>query len=297
MGANAEPLPMWRLAFELPGFLRVSWVSDRARQVWGPRLRRVAECWPELELLAVAEHVRPCCTVCVDPDALETQAGRWREMGLTGLAFSWVGSRGGIPPSRPASPEPFHYRVAIGRTADVASFKAAYDAADHMEIGRLLGYPACCTAFLCEHRAWAGKDSTWLAVAGSGAMTGATRTAVLDPLPACNLPWRHLDITPVAHLPCSFRCAPTQALMDRIVAAGRQSGYGQELSWLGDVLAWPVEWSALHGIAEVKTPVLKFCTGTEPTADKYTVRLNGTRYPAEGARGTRFPYRAPDVAR
>jgi hypothetical protein len=297
MGADAEPFRMERLGFELPEFLRISWVSDRARQVWEPRLQRIGECQQALEVLAVAEQVRPCCTVCVDPEALNAQSVLWREMGLIGLPFSTVRSGNGRPsPALQAAPrEAFYHRVAIGRTADVSCFKAAYEAADHQEIGRLLGYPACCTAFLCDHPTLAGKDSTWLGVAGSEAMTGETRIAVLDPLPACNLPWRRLNIRSVAHLPCGFMCAPTQRLMDRIVTVGTESGYAQEMRWLSDVLSWPVEWSALHGIAEVKTPILKYCTNTEPTAGKYTVRLNGMRYPAEGARGARFSYGARDL--
>jgi hypothetical protein len=59
------------------------------------------------------------------------------------------------------------------------------------------------------------------------------------------------------------------------------------------VLSWPVEWSGLHGIAEIKTPVLKISARTDATAEKYTVRWSGTGYPDEGATGLRFPYRAP----
>ena len=54
-----------------------------------------------------------------------------------------------------------------------------------------------------------------------------------------------------------------------------------------------VEWSGLHGIAEIKTPVLKISARTDATAQKYTVRWSGTGYPDEGATGLRFPYRAP----
>jgi len=58
-------------------------------------------------------------------------------------------------------------------------------------------------------------------------------------------------------------------------------------------LSWSAEWSGLHGIAEIKTPVLKVITNTDATARKGILRWNGSTFPAEGANGSTFPYRAP----
>jgi SAM-dependent methyltransferase len=63
------------------------------------------------------------------------------------------------------------------------------------------------------------------------------------------------------------------------------------MDWLLEILSWPVEWSALHGIAEIKTPVLKVCTRTDATPSKYVIRRQGEAYPAEGAQGLTFAYR------
>jgi hypothetical protein len=59
------------------------------------------------------------------------------------------------------------------------------------------------------------------------------------------------------------------------------------------MLRWPVEWSALHGIAEIKTPVVKISTRTDATPQKYTVRYLGDRYPEIGVQGLTFPYKQP----
>jgi SAM-dependent methyltransferase len=69
------------------------------------------------------------------------------------------------------------------------------------------------------------------------------------------------------------------------------------MEWLLDMLSWPVEWSALHGIAEVRTPILKISTATDATAERLEVRRQGEGYPEEGARGLHFPYRPPDRLR
>jgi hypothetical protein len=62
------------------------------------------------------------------------------------------------------------------------------------------------------------------------------------------------------------------------------------MDWLDEVLAWPVEWSALHGIAEIRTPIAKVAMQTDATASKYTIQYPGRGYPREGARGLVFPY-------
>ena len=65
------------------------------------------------------------------------------------------------------------------------------------------------------------------------------------------------------------------------------------MNLLVELLSWPVEWSGLHGIAEVKSPVLEVCTRTDATAAKYVVCWMGDRIPEEGASGLKFPYKIP----
>jgi SAM-dependent methyltransferase len=80
----------------------------------------------------------------------------------------------------------------------------------------------------------------------------------------------------------------------KLLDAGRRAGFATEMDWILEILHWPVEWSALHGIAEIKTPILKISTKTDATAKKYLIQRRGTRYPVEGAQGLKFPYQMPD---
>jgi hypothetical protein len=75
-----------------------------------------------------------------------------------------------------------------------------------------------------------------------------------------------------------------------LLNVGVQSGFDGEVQWLLQILRWPVEWSALNGIAEIKTPIAKVSAATETTSTKYVVRRVGDGYPAEGATGITFPY-------
>ena len=45
------------------------------------------------------------------------------------------------------------------------------------------------------------------------------------------------------------------------------------------VLSWPIEWSALHGIAELKTPILRASVTTDVTHYKYMVFYPGIFHP------------------
>jgi SAM-dependent methyltransferase len=67
-------------------------------------------------------------------------------------------------------------------------------------------------------------------------------------------------------------------------------GYRKEIIWTKEMLSWPIEWSALHGIAQIVTPVFRISTRTDLTARKYTVRYHGSSLPYEGANGMMFPF-------
>jgi hypothetical protein len=133
-------------------------------------------------------------------------------------------------------------------------------------------------------------DTTWpMASATAAPIDGGPIVEVAGP-PEANILWRWMGVRAVPHLPCRFDCPQTAALGRSLVAVGRTGGYGEEMDWLLEILSWPVEWSALHEIAEIKTPVLKLVARTDPTPSKHIVRRLGQTYPAEGARGVAFPY-------
>ena len=134
-------------------------------------------------------------------------------------------------------------------------------------------------------------DTTWPMAAASGRVD-ACSVEVAGP-PLANILWRWVGARAVPHLPCRTDCEATVAFGEALVAVGRDTGFADEMDWLEEVLSWPVEWSALHGIAEIKTPVLRVSTRTDATPVRYTVQRRGTGFPTEGARGLAPPYQAP----
>lgn len=288
---------MQRLDFVLPDFTRISWVTDLAREVWQPRITRITQAWIEIECLAVAAGVRRCCITMAGPEEFLRRGPEWARLGLNALPIEIQGISGQSYSATTVATElgkPFAFRFVLGAPESVIEFKRAWDGQDNEGIGRLLGYPECCLRFF--RRVWVDEamvDTTW--PMAQGTTTPAEETDALEVAgpPQANILWRWMGVRAVSHLPCRFDCEATVTLADRLLDVGREAGYAQEMDWLLEILSWPVEWSALHGIAEIKTPVLKVSTRTDATARKYVVRREGTAYPAEGAKGLNFPYRMP----
>ena len=257
-----------RLDFAMPDFTRVSWVSSEAQEAWGERVQRLRDVGPEIEWRSVVEGVRSCALL---PGGF---AGRWAEHGLEARPVDGTG------------------QLVVGRPDDIAAFLRAWNAGDALGMAGLLGQPACCLEF--QHRAWVElglEDTTWpMALAGGRPGTAGNLIEMTGPWQT-NVLWRWLGVRPVPHLTCGPNCSPTVTLADQLTEVGRRAGFAEELRWLAEILSWLVEWSSLHGIAEVRTPVLKISTRTDPLARAYVVRRHGDRYPDEGANALRFPYR------
>jgi 2-polyprenyl-3-methyl-5-hydroxy-6-metoxy-1,4-benzoquinol methylase len=288
---------MERLDFALPDFTRLSWVSDQAREVWGPRIGRIGQAWFDIEWLSVLAGIRACGLKVASPEQFVAQAGEWAKHGLSGLPLAVQGLSAYSYSSTSTQPEPgkpIVFRIVIGRPSDITEFKEAWDAHDDERIGQLLGYPPCCYQFYRQVWVDEGKvDTTWPMALDSVSSTDGERCLEVNGPPEANILWRWMGVRAVPHLPCRFDCQATVELGQKLIEVGRTNGYGQEMDWLLEILSWPVEWSALHGIAEIRTPILKVSACTDATPLKYVVQRPGQAYPTEGAQGLGFPYRMP----
>lgn len=297
--AAAEAFRRDRLAHVLPDFTRLSWVNDRARSVWEPRITRIGSAWAQIEWRSVECGIRRCALTSVPSDQLVLRSTEWAASGLSMMPLAMSGTSPGYASTSvaPRVGEPFEYRVAVGALADVAELKRAIDGGDDGTMGQLLGFPDCCIAFF--RRTWVDEgcvDTTWAMAANGGSVDDSGRLIEIDaatPFQA-NILWRWMGPRAVPHLPCSFSCQATVAFADTLMAFGRERGYSAEMEWLEEILSWPASWSALHGIAEVKTPVVKASTRTDATAHEFIVRRHGRSLPAEAAAGLGFPFRSPE---
>jgi len=286
-----------RLDFTLPDFTRFSWVSEEARRVWEPRLKRISAAWFDVEWLSVLAGVRLCSLALLSQEAVARTAARWASHGLSMLPLQTAAAPDQPYSSTLRQPEPGKptvQRVVVGTLENVARFKEAWDAGSHETKGLLLGYPPCCRSFF--QQVWVEQhyvDTTWAMATNTVRARNGRALIEQSGSPGANILWRWMGVRAVPHLPCSFACHATAELGERLLQVGRQEGYEREMDWISQILSWSVEWSALHGIAEIKTPVLKVSTRTDATAQKYVVRWQGVAAPEERVAGLEFPYELP----
>ena len=274
-----------RLDFVLPKFTRVSWVSSKAEQVWGPRCRRILNAWADIEARSVLDGIRDCASVAAPEKVLSALIPQWVAAGLyVEVKNPKHRNDGGNRASR--------LRAMIGRDeTTLAQLTNAWRCRSDADIGRLLGYPHCC----CNFFQWVRHhlqylDCTWLTCANAVAATPLAHELRVRSERELNIFWMALGIRAVPHHPCSFACEASRTLGKRLVELGTAMKYADEMEWLGELLSWPIQWSALHGIAEIKSPVLKISTRTDSTASQYVVAWQGETTVEGGAKGLRFPH-------
>lgn len=289
------------LDFRLPDFMRVAYVSARAQQVWGPRIERIIGAYTEITWRSVAAGVRRCALMTLSPGQLSQS---WPDFAREGLSafplgqlprsrYSYANSSGKVE-----SGQPYMFRVVVAKLEDAVAFRKASDESERAEVASLLGYPVCCAeAFQSWWYEQRLIDTTWPAAEKSAPEEVAARTYEIHGDVEANVLLRWVGVRAVPHLPCSFNCLAAVEFGRTLLDVGRRLGFDEEVDLILEMLSWPVEWSALHGIAEIKTPILKVSANTDATAEKYVVRLLGTSYPPEGATGLSFPYQQPPTLR
>jgi hypothetical protein len=160
----------------------------------------------------------------------------------------------------------------MGSPRSAEQFRRAWESENPTEIGRLLGYPACCCEFYDKYFVKLGfGDHIWHTATNT--LSSAGQYCELENEALTNTLLHRLGIKPVLHFPCSFDCQGTIQLARSFMQLGRAVHLKIKVDCLIQALSWPVQWTALHGIAEIKTPIFKAITDTDATAEKYTVRL------------------------
>lgn len=269
-------------------FCRLSWVSDAARELWQPRIERLAALQGELALLRVANGKARCAVAPVQPAQI---GALWQRANRHGLGIETLSAP---PPGDRSTPGTAGQRgaqwVLIGSTADQAEYRRLLEdgsAGAKQALASLLGVPECCGASAAQLSA----DAEPLWEMAAGAAPGAPVTVAAEP--HLNVLIQRLGVRAVLHQPCSFGCSASAAIASESLALLRGAGFGIEADWLAEVLSFATSWSALHGIAEIKTPVFRMITETAPTMERRALHRPGVTEISAAGKGLGFPYQAP----
>ena len=283
--------------YEIPGaeWCRTLWTT-KARQLWESRLSAINKAWQAVELASVG-ILRAAARQSIAPELLPTFSKRAMAKGLYPLVLTQHG-RAEEYSARSSMQvgDAFDYSVALLADVDSAKmFSQAWDNRDDAIMGDLLGFPKCCIDFY--QRVWNVEkwmDTSWPMALNTPNPVTTTfdRGHILrfedTPLTA-NILLRWKGVRYVPHLPCSLTCEATATLGAQFRML-MQQGFPQEAAWMDELLDSPIEWSAYHGIGEIRHPLFKISVKTDPTAERIMVQRSSKRYPEGGERGNEFPY-------
>lgn len=284
--------------FHMPSFTRLIWVSSRAKELWSPRLKRASKAFLVLERLSVVQGLRKVFATYFHPEDFPDEAKEFARFGLMILPLRLARSCNGFSHCHLPldSTKPWTYWCVVARClGDAQLFSDAIAQGDHLTAGELLGYPECCRKHF--HKVWTQGyiDPVWQAAdnaveEAAELIDRKERFLHIRAYPEVNPVLRYIGVRLVPHIPHSFTCEASKEMAKQWMVLGDAEGLGEDLSLAIQILSWPMEWSVLHGIIEVRTPVFKVSVAGAPTPVKWTIRLEGSTYPAEGAQGLFFPY-------
>jgi len=265
---------------------RIVWVDDAARAEWEPRLERIRSALLTVRLAELAEGDPGAALLDCRFDRLAGLLGAVADAGLVAVPIGAYLDRvrAHNAPAPDGDPvEALVHRLVVAQPAEIETAVAALGERDAYAQRVRFGHPPCCA------RAAAG----WPAERTDPVLAWTSAAPAPEPLaadgpPAANILARPIGLAAVTHDPCRPDCPATARLGARRLALGRTLGFAAEMDWLAEILAWPTKYSAVHGIAEVALPVLKFVVATDHTAATVRVEAAGSRWPATGKRGTVF---------
>ena len=273
---------------QLPEWTRIMWGSLEIRNEWEPKIATYKKAFESLELDSVKKGHRKAALSFYSPLDLADKTIELVKEGLTLLPVAKVKSFNSTYSSSvlPVEPEDTDIllRCLICKVEDAEEVRLASEAGDY-ELGEMLGYPECCRKFFKDVWVTQGfRDTSWKMV-DDGDEASIKELKDIDP--RNNILWRWMGVRAFSHLPCSFDCKETAQIGEKNLSL-----LSSEAKDIGlEILSWPIEWSALHGVAEIKTPILKVSTRTDVTPITYTIRLKSDKYPEKGISGVNFPFK------
>ncbi|MVZ97923.1 hypothetical protein EUU23_09410 [Sphingorhabdus sp. IMCC26285] len=247
----------------------MAWTSRKARAVWEPRLQEAAAQGATRWIAEAQRGFIDLALVRLAPFEAPLLRRRFQE---AGMRLAILGPNAPVGMADLLASARASGLWCLGGAADaVKAGEAAWTTGDVVGLGNLLGMPGCCLQALFAHNLFARPE--WSSSQGVSLQTWQTNHTL-----------HRLGLSPAPWLPCTPDCRSTLEWI-----AGSEAPAD-----LPEILSWPLEWSALHGIAQVLTPVFRLVHDTIATGRKARHERGAIdAAPAEAATGLVFPFRTP----
>lgn len=275
-----------KIALDITPFTRIVWKNRKIKELWEPRLSRISRLQNLAEYETVKLGYRKGATIHLTFDNAFDLFSKVTEDNLYFLPIAKSGYYSGFSHChRPVKPgDPYFIYGVLARDREVARrFKEASSSPDrvHLDVGKALGYPSCCTEAF--NKRWrAGKiDPMWEAaletidresvVSEPMEDEGTKHTVVCKPSPEANQMLRYFGARITTHLPCSFNCNKTLEVAEDWKETMKEID-PIAYEWLVKLLKKPLVWDAYYGILQVSNELLVGVTTTGFTQDRFIIK-------------------------
>ena len=263
-----------------PTTTRLFW-NRKLEEEWTPKLARIRKVYSEAEIKTVAKGMRRVYVLHVNSRAFDKSYDFLRENDMVFYPTNKSGVYQGFShkhmPVKHGEAYTLYGGAVKNDDREAGELFVEYTKAtptNHVEIGRLLGYPECCLEFFDKN--W-NKSSIDPMYEASLRTKGAKRSgaeATVNTHPYCNNMLRYFGIRMTPHLTCSLQCEDTikwgEQWFETMLEIDEEAA-----EWTKELLSMPLTWNCYRGVAIIDTPVFRGVTNSDQAPTKKTVINEG----------------------
>ena len=262
---------MTPLPFALPAMLQIAWASPMLRERWEAVLADAPLAFAKRWTDAIREGRMASVIAPVRPFDLPSLM---RHVMVAGLGCRPLQDPHGLCARMGWRSPQLSLFVGVGTPGAIDAMAAALEANEERAFLISAGWPACCA----DARSRSEHDSPLWSYVQAGEEAA---------VPQGPLAWhpllRVLGVNRLPHVPCGTCCRPSADMAARLK--------GTEP--IDEIMSWPVRWSALHGFAEILSPIAKIIHDIDATAGKHVCAAASDILPEGTPSGVVAPYRTP----
>lgn len=265
-------------------FVNLFYNSHRSIEEWKQKVTRAVSLHNKAEYITVKEGLRACATIHLNPNDYDKMIERITKDGLVWLPIQRTKKYSGFAhrhyPVDQLDANSSVYGVLAKRLEDAEAFREASSGTtekptDHETIGKLLGFPQCCSEFFNEIWPDFVDPVFQTAERTSGSEWLSENEIQVKIQPETNQMLRYAGFRIGSHFPCRLDCEETiktaKMWIDTMKSISEEGTKD-----LMDILSLPGKWSVLKGIALVETEHFTIMTNSMPTKGKWTVYWEGS---------------------
>jgi len=265
---------------DLDPITRIMYWSDGLRAEWEPRISRISSAYAKTELETFMRDSRDIYIYHVRSDNFDQSYEMLRENDLlyypNHKSALYEGfSHKHITP-QPGDPYMLYGAVVKRAKKDIGKQFLEADSStscDHEAIGKLLGYPNCCTSFFSKTFGPV-VDPIYEAAMNTENKTVEGNTVTLSSHPYCNQMLRYFGLRITPHLTHSMDCKKSIEMgmewFSVMTSIDRHAA-----RWAAELLSMPLTWDCYKGIAIIDTPIFRGMSNSDFTRERRVVINSG----------------------